>query len=76
MGNRLLEQKCLRCGADLICDYMGNFNEFNCCSQCSEYINKCIYEAKKPNKKGKRYKSINLRETPLVYVTNITQEPE
>ena len=77
MGNRLVEHKCLRCGADLFCDYMGNFDEYHCCSQCTEVVRKAVYEAKKPKKKGKKYGGSFLRhQHNLVYIVDVFKEPE
>jgi len=39
MGNRLEEGVCIGCGAPLII-----FNEYNCCSVCTEKVKKRLYQ--------------------------------
>jgi len=76
MGDRLLEHKCLRCGADLFCDYLGNFDEYNCCSQCTEVVRKAVYETMKPRKKGKMKKYILRHQHKFIHIVDNFQEPE
>ena len=80
MGDRMLEEVCLRCGTKLIADYMGNFNKWHCCSSCSEWLEKSRYEASKGIKKGKRKKVfqpvIAKKEGAVIYIKDIYREPD
>ena len=44
MVNRLFTDKCLRCGDTLIADAGGNFNKYHCCTACTKFIEKQVYE--------------------------------
>ena len=73
--NRLLRGECLRCGEVLIVDYMGKFNKYHCCSSCTEFINKSVYEAMK-KKKQRNPKFFSPLKKNTAYITNISLEPE
>ena len=73
--NRLLRGECLRCGDTLILDHKGGFNEYHCCSSCTDYINRSVYEAMK-KKKQRNPKFFSPLKKNTVCVTDISQEPE
>ena len=51
LGDRRNSGFCLKCGATLIQPW----NDYQCCAECTEYIEKCLYqlELKNKQKKGK-----------------------
>jgi len=53
MGNRLLEGKCLRCGNDLLADFMGRLPELHLCSSCDDFVRRARYEILQKRKKYK-----------------------
>jgi len=72
-GNRLLRGEYLKCGTPLIADFMGNFNEFNCCTSCTEDVKKLLYEASKKKKASRR---IGIPIKDRRFVTGAYREPE
>ena len=82
MPNRLLTDKCLRCGSPLITDAEGNFNKFHCCTKCTDFIHRQMYEMhmkrkhrKDPPPKHKELKSAKPYHK-WVYVKNMYKEAE
>jgi len=74
LGNRLFTDECLRCGTKLILDHMGNFNKYHCCSACTEWIHKSVYEVMKKKRKGSR--SAGIEKKNMRHITKMGVEPE
>ena len=76
MVDRMLTSGCLRCGIELIVDFMGNYNKYHCCSACSEWIEKSRYEASKPVKKNKKKKTFHPTQGQVIFINDIYKEAE
>lgn len=82
MVNRLYTDKCLRCGDPLITDSEGNFNRFHCCTSCTDFINRQLYEMHMNRKQRKKvpskHKEIKTAKHlhKFVEVTAMYKEPE
>ena len=72
--NRLLRGECLRCGTPLIADFMGNFNKYNCCTDCTEFVLKSLYELSKKKKPGLKTVVIPMKDR--VFIKNSYREEE
>jgi len=72
--NRLLRGECLRCGTPLIADFMGSFNEYNCCTACTDFVEKSLYELSKKKKPGSIKVGIPMKDR--VFVKNSYREAE